>query len=129
MLRANKQTKTFSHTFDVDIIAQQTRGLPLFGITFLQFLDSFSKKYKAMSNTGKIALGIAGAAAIGTLLGLLVAPEKGSEFQKNISKRGSQVINQLIDYVLRRQKSLTSGSSGSTSKKSSSHRATAKSKK
>jgi gas vesicle protein len=69
-----------------------------------------------MSNTGKIALGIAGAAAIGTILGLLVAPEKGSDFQKNISKRGSQVINQLIDYVMRRQKNIT----GNQSKKSSS---------
>jgi gas vesicle protein len=70
-----------------------------------------------MSNTGKIALGIAGAAAIGTLLGLLVAPEKGSDFQKSISKKGSQVINQLIDYVMKRQKNLTSGHQ---SKKSSS---------
>jgi gas vesicle protein len=87
---------------------------------------------KAMNNTGKIALGIVGAAAIGTFLGLLVAPQKGSKLQKDIAKRGSEVINQLIDFVLRKQKETKS--TGSSSKKTTAaaqHRtaATAKSKK
>jgi gas vesicle protein len=66
-----------------------------------------------MNNTGKIALGIVSAAAIGTFLGLLVAPQKGSKLQKNIAKRGSEVINQLIDFVLRKQKETKSGNASS----------------
>lgn len=58
-----------------------------------------------MNNAGKIALGIAGAAAAGALVGLLVAPQKGSELQKTVSNRGSKIINQLIDFILFKQKS------------------------
>ena len=39
-----------------------------------------------MSNKSKIALGILGAAAAGVVIGLLLAPEKGSEMRKRIKK-------------------------------------------
>jgi gas vesicle protein len=39
-----------------------------------------------MTTTSKIALGILGAAAAGVVIGLLLAPEKGSDMRKKIKK-------------------------------------------
>jgi len=39
-----------------------------------------------MTTKSKIALGILGAAAAGVVIGLLIAPEKGSEMRKKIKK-------------------------------------------
>jgi gas vesicle protein len=39
-----------------------------------------------MSSTSKIVLGILGAAAAGVVIGLLVAPEKGTEMRARIKK-------------------------------------------
>ncbi len=44
----------------------------------------FIFKYISMTTSGKIALGILGAAAAGVVIGLLIAPEKGSEVRKRI---------------------------------------------
>jgi gas vesicle protein len=44
----------------------------------------FIFKYIAMTTRGKIALGVLGAAAAGVVIGLLIAPEKGSEVRKRI---------------------------------------------
>jgi gas vesicle protein len=43
-------------------------------------------KYITMTTSGKILLGILGAAAAGVAIGLLVAPEKGSEVRKRIKR-------------------------------------------
>ena len=37
-----------------------------------------------MNTTGKFVLGVLGAAAAGTIVGLLIAPEKGSETRKKM---------------------------------------------
>jgi gas vesicle protein len=42
------------------------------------------KKQIAMNSTGKFILGILGAAAAGTVVGLLIAPDKGSETRKKL---------------------------------------------
>jgi gas vesicle protein len=39
-----------------------------------------------MTTRGKIALGILGAAAAGVVIGLLIAPDKGSEVRKRIKR-------------------------------------------
>ena len=39
-----------------------------------------------MSNTSKLILGLLGAVAAGVAIGLLVAPEKGSEMRKKVRK-------------------------------------------
>ena len=55
-------------------------------------------------NVGKIAAGILVAAAAGAVLGVLFAPDKGSETRKKISKKGSDLkdmfkskMNDLVD--------------------------------
>lgn len=55
-------------------------------------------------NVGKIAAGILVAAAAGAILGVLFAPDKGSETRKKISKKGSDLkdmfkskMNDLVD--------------------------------
>jgi len=55
-----------------------------------------------MTTRGKIALGILGAAAAGVVIGLLIAPEKGSETRKRIKRTtGTWVDNvgHLFDKV------------------------------
>ena len=43
-------------------------------------------KYIAMTTRSKIVLGILGAAAAGVAIGLLIAPEKGSDVRKRIKR-------------------------------------------
>jgi len=43
-----------------------------------------------MSNRSKMVLGILGAAAAGVVIGLLVAPEKGSDMRKRLKKTAGE---------------------------------------
>jgi gas vesicle protein len=46
-------------------------------------------------NTGKLVLGVLAGAAVGALVGVLLAPDKGSETRKKIAKKGSDTIEGL----------------------------------
>ncbi len=48
-----------------------------------------------MTTGSKVFLGILGAAAAGVAIGLLIAPEKGSETRKKIAKTTSDWADQL----------------------------------
>lgn len=50
-----------------------------------------------MTTKSKIILGFAGAAAAGVLVGLLLAPDKGTEVRKKISKTAGDWAGQLSD--------------------------------
>lgn len=46
-------------------------------------------------STSKLALGICGALAAGVVIGLLLAPEKGSEMRKRIKKTAGEWVDHL----------------------------------
>lgn len=46
-------------------------------------------------NSGKVALGVLAGIAAGAILGILFAPDKGSETRKKIIKKGSDSIDGL----------------------------------
>ena len=48
-----------------------------------------------MNSTGKVLLAIIGAAAAGAIIGMLVAPEKGSDLRKKISDATGDWTTQL----------------------------------
>ncbi|MCW3118048.1 MAG: YtxH protein [Chitinophagaceae bacterium] len=48
-----------------------------------------------MKNTTKITLGLLGAVAAGVVIGLMVAPEKGSETRKRIKRTTGSWVDQL----------------------------------
>jgi gas vesicle protein len=48
-----------------------------------------------MNTTTKMVLGIAVAAAAGAAIGMLMAPEKGSDLQKRIKVGASDLINEF----------------------------------
>ena len=48
-----------------------------------------------MTNQSKIALGILGAVAAGVVIGLLIAPEKGSDMRKRVMKTTGGWIDSL----------------------------------
>jgi gas vesicle protein len=48
-----------------------------------------------MNSTGKVILAIVGAAAAGAIIGMLVAPEKGSDLRKRISDATGDWSDQL----------------------------------
>ena len=50
-----------------------------------------------MSTKSKVILGLVGAAAAGVLVGLLLAPDKGTDFRKKISRTAGDWTNHLTD--------------------------------
>jgi len=50
-----------------------------------------------MTTTTKVLLGIVGAAAAGVVIGLLVAPEKGSELRKKIKDNATDWAGSISD--------------------------------
>ena len=48
-----------------------------------------------MTTTSKIALGVVGALAAGVVIGLLVAPDKGSEVRKRIKQTAGEWADNL----------------------------------
>ena len=48
-----------------------------------------------MNNTAKIITAFAGGAAAGAILGILFAPDKGSDTRKKISERGKKISGDL----------------------------------
>ncbi|MEP6512361.1 MAG: YtxH domain-containing protein [Parafilimonas sp.] len=50
-----------------------------------------------MSTQAKILVGIIGAAAAGAIIGMLCAPEKGSDLRKRVSTTTNDLICQLAD--------------------------------
>ena len=50
-----------------------------------------------MSNKNKIALGIIGAVAAGVIIGLMVAPEKGSDMRKRLKRTTGSWADSLSD--------------------------------
>ena len=48
-----------------------------------------------MTSTSKVLLGIVGAAAAGVVIGLLVAPEKGSEIRSKLSEKTNGWFDQV----------------------------------
>jgi len=56
-----------------------------------------------MKNTGKILTAIAAGAAAGAVLGILFAPDKGTETRKKINSQGEKLADN-IKYKFRRGK-------------------------
>lgn len=52
-----------------------------------------------MKTNSRIILGIVGAAAAGAIIGLLVAPDKGSELRKKISDAASDFASELTNLL------------------------------
>lgn len=59
-----------------------------------------------MSTKTKVLLGIIGAAAAGAAIGLLLAPEKGSDLRKKIKKSAQDWANSIADLVASGQEEL-----------------------
>lgn len=73
---------------------------------FLRILKTFKKiKNRIMENSSKIILGLLGAAAAGIAIGMLMAPEKGTELRKKITDKAGSLagdlstnVNDLVTY-------------------------------
>lgn len=48
-----------------------------------------------MNNTGKIITAVAAGAAVGAVLGILFAPDKGSETRRKINDQGKKIAGDL----------------------------------
>ncbi|MFZ6008958.1 MAG: YtxH domain-containing protein [Bacteroidota bacterium] len=59
-----------------------------------------------MNTTSKVILGIVGAAAVGAVIGMLVAPEKGSDLRKKISEATGDLTSQLSHLLATGKKEL-----------------------
>lgn len=52
-----------------------------------------------MKNSGKIILGLLGAAAAGVVIGMLLAPEKGADIRKKIGEKAGDLASRVGDLV------------------------------
>ena len=52
-----------------------------------------------MTNRNKVILGVIGAAAVGAIIGLLIAPEKGEDLRRNIRSTAGGWADKLTDLV------------------------------
>jgi gas vesicle protein len=52
-----------------------------------------------MNSTSKILITVIGAAAAGAVIGLLIAPEKGSDLRQKIQSAANDWADQLVDLV------------------------------
>lgn len=59
-----------------------------------------------MTTKTKVILGIIGAAAAGAAIGMLLAPEKGSDLRKKIKKSASDWASHIADLVASGQEEL-----------------------
>ncbi|GAB2824362.1 YtxH domain-containing protein [Ferruginibacter profundus] len=50
-----------------------------------------------MNNTGKILTAVAAGVAAGAVLGILFAPDKGSETRKKINEQGKKIAHNVKD--------------------------------
>jgi len=67
-----------------------------------------------MSTKTKIVLGLIGAAAAGAAIGLLLAPEKGSDLRKKIKKSAGDWAASLADLIATGQEELKNFTSKAT---------------
>jgi gas vesicle protein len=72
-------------------------------------------KYTFMNSTSKVILAIVGAAAAGAIIGMLVAPEKGSDLRKRISDATNDWSNQLGQLLAQGKEQLENLKSTATS--------------
>ncbi|MEO6733136.1 MAG: YtxH domain-containing protein [Ferruginibacter sp.] len=52
-----------------------------------------------MSNPNKIILALLGAAAVGIVAGILLAPEKGGEVRKKIADKASDIASRIGEMI------------------------------
>jgi len=50
-------------------------------------------------NSGKVVLGVLAGLAAGALLGILFAPDKGSDTRKKISKQGEDYVDEVKEKI------------------------------
>ena len=69
-----------------------------------------------MTTGTKVVLGILGAAAAGIAIGMLIAPEKGSEMRKRISKTAGDWVDNLSNLFVKGKEELEELSSTAVEK-------------
>ena len=57
-----------------------------------------------MTNTWKVVIAVGAGAAVGITLGLLFAPEKGSEIRKRIAEQGKKIVDDIKDKIEEKKK-------------------------
>jgi gas vesicle protein len=68
------------------------------------FRPSVIPKTFFMTNTWKVVIAVGAGAAVGITLGLLFAPEKGSEIRKRIAEQGRKIVDEIKDQIEEKKK-------------------------
>jgi len=58
-------------------------------------------------NSGKVVLGVLAGVAVGAVLGILFAPDKGTETRKKISRKSEDAVDEITDRFEELLESLT----------------------
>jgi len=77
------------------IFMLSTPGTGFDAIKFTIKSITYFLKFIIMTTTTKVILGLVGAAAVGAAVGMLLAPEKGSDLRKNIKDQAGKWSDKL----------------------------------
>jgi gas vesicle protein len=91
---------TVNATIKADLYEKGIIFLPLQRVSPLylsQIFISLTQKFIIMTTTSKVILSIIGAAAVGAAVGMLLAPDKGSELRKKVKETANDWAVQLAD--------------------------------
>jgi gas vesicle protein len=96
----------FQAVWLTNVMMQMDSDHPFWRLSGPTLPNSLIKNIQKMNNTGKILVAFASGAAVGALMGVLFAPDKGTRTRRRLKEEGMKIMDTLEDNVERGKEKL-----------------------